>query len=85
MASYSRHTFKDRLSARTIYLSRGHFNGKATWHYLLVDKVRLPILLKESKIGEVDLASYGNILFSGFGDNPPEAVTNCIKKKYGTC
>lgn len=72
-------------SGKTVYLSLGQFNGKSTWHYLLVDKVRLPILLKDAK-GEqpVDLTRYGNIIFSGFGEKPPEEVTVCVKKKYGS-
>lgn len=65
-----------------IYLSRGHFGGRATWHYLLVDKMKLPILLKDSQVKEIDLVEYGNIVFSGFGDMPPEEVTQFVKKKY---
>jgi hypothetical protein len=84
MATAAFHKKKQNLNNKVIYLSQGHFNGRATWHYLLVDKMKLPILLKESKSEQIDLTKYGNIVFSGFGENPPEEVRICVKNKYGT-
>ncbi len=75
---------KNKVQNGLIYLSQGVYNGRATWHYLMVDKLRLPILLKDVKGGEVELVDYGNILFSGFGEQPPEEVSAFVKKKYGT-
>lgn len=67
-----------------IYLSRGECGGRQTWHYLMVDKMKLPILLKEATRGEIDLRQYGNIIISGFGEQPPEEVRAFVLKKYGT-
>ena len=66
-----------------IYLSRGTFGGRATWHYLLVDKLKLPLLMTEAQKGTIDLVNYGNIILSGFGENPPEEVREFVQKKYG--
>ena len=66
-----------------IYLSRGLHQGRPIWHYLVVDKMKLPILLTEAKKGTVDLATFGHIIFSGFGEAPPQEVIDFVKKKYG--
>lgn len=84
MATAVQHKKKPDLSGKTVYLSTGQFNGKAIWHYILVDKIKLPILLKDAELHkQVDVTRYGNILFSGFGEKPPEEVKICIQKKYG--
>ena len=67
-----------------IYLSQGFFNGRPTWHYLRVDKLKLPILLRDAQKGEIDVVNYGNIIFSGFGQTPPDEIKEFVQKKYGT-
>lgn len=81
MASVTR---RSKLHQGEIYLSRGLHQGRPIWHYLLVDKMKLPILLKDAQRGTVDLAMYGNIIFSGFGEQPPKEVSEFVRKKYGT-
>jgi len=72
------------MANKVIYLSQGHYDGRATWHYLLVNKMKLPLLQREAKLhNTVDLTSYGSIVFSGFGENPPEEVKYYVKKIYG--
>jgi hypothetical protein len=68
---------------KVMYLSKGHYGDKRTWHYVLVDKIKLPILMMDAKRGVVDIARYGQIVFSGFGAEPPAEVVRVVKKKYG--
>lgn len=72
-----------RSGNRVPYLSLGYYEGRSTWHYLLVDRLKLPLLEKEAKSGAVDLMQYGQIIFSGFGDSPPDEVTCFVRKRYG--
>ena len=67
---------------RVLYLSRGKYKDRDTWHYVYVDRLKLPLLLAEAKRGEIDLIDYGQILFSGFGKEPPPEVIDHIKKYY---
>jgi len=75
---------KSKTQGAVIYLSQGFFNGRPTWHYLRVNKLKLPLLIENAKKGEIDVVDYGNILFSGFGQNPPDEVKDFVQKKYGT-
>ena len=65
-----------------IYLVRGKHEGMEVWHYVLVEKAKLPIFQALLKKGAMDVANYGKILHSGFGKNPPEDIVAAIKKQY---
>jgi hypothetical protein len=71
-----------RTSSHVIYLSTGTWEGRATWHYVMVDKLKLPLLMGNAKKGSIDITQYGKILFSGFGSAPPREVTDFIRKRY---
>ncbi len=77
--------FLSKLKPRdfVVYLSQGFFDGKPTWHYLEVNKMKLPLLLKEAGNQQIDLVNYGKIVFSGFGNEPPASVKQYLEKKYG--
>ena len=71
-------------SSNLIYLVRGKDQGKAAWHYVKVrDKAILPIFLKKADGGPIDVSEYGEILHSGWGENPPEDVVKDIEENYG--
>ncbi|MCE2926491.1 MAG: hypothetical protein LW823_02425 [Rickettsiales bacterium] len=72
-----------RKQDELVFLSKGTHEGRHTWHYLLVKKMKLPQLMEAVKQGQVDLAQYGRILFSGFGANPPADVTLLVRQKFG--
>lgn len=63
-----------------IYLSCGFYNGKPTWHYVSVDKMKLPLFLRQAKTGNIDVAEYGKVLFSGWGKYPPENIRKKIEE-----
>lgn len=67
-----------------VYLVRGKDKGEAAWHYILIkNKATLPLFLKAIDTDSVDIATFGKILHSGWGENPPEEVVEDIKKRFG--
>ncbi len=68
-------------AADNIYLSVGTYNSKYTWHYVDIDKLKLPIFLNDIKNkNKIDVAQYGKILFSGWGKEPPEDIKKKIEE-----
>jgi hypothetical protein len=65
-----------------VYLVRLKNTQGSFWHYLLVDKLKLPLFLRVATRDEIDVAEYGKILYSGWGDAPPENITEKINKEY---
>lgn len=69
-----------------IFLARGEDQGRAAWYYMLVkDRVQLELLYKrcQDPNAEVPLDQFGEILISGWGENPPEDVVKQIEEEYG--
>lgn len=85
------HQESDSILSRTIrHLSYYNFqvNGKDTtgrvaWYFIIVD----PDKRKEfqaRKLGDsYDLADYGKIIASGYGDSVPDDVKEMLREKYG--
>lgn len=57
-----------------LYLVRGKDRGKPAWHYVMVKQSLLGLFLKLTKGGSLDVADFGTVLKSGWGENPPEKV-----------
>ena len=64
-----------------IYLVRGTDRGKPAWHYVLADKHLLGLFLKKTNGGSVDVADFGTVLCSGWGQNPPAGTIDQILKR----
>jgi len=80
--------FADLIKSRSgelIYLSRGRDKGRAAWYYVLVDRMKVPLFLNEYKTpgGMIDLRDFGEVIESGWGENPPENVVQRIKIQFG--
>ena len=65
-----------------LYLVRGKDKGEKCWHYVMVDKFKLPLFKEKLKTGSLDVADFGQILQSGWGENPPEDIVAKIKAEY---
>lgn len=74
-----------RQNLNLIYLIHSKVNNISAWHYLEVKKEKLPIFLKNANNNapNLDLPLYGNILFSGWGDSPPDSIIQRINTDYG--
>lgn len=66
-----------------IYLVRGKDRGKSAWHYVLVDKEKREMFLAKSRTGSIDVADYGEILYSGWGEDPPQAIVDKVNEEFG--
>ncbi|ABD45073.1 hypothetical protein ECHLIB_0544 [Ehrlichia chaffeensis str. Liberty] len=79
--NFAESTKKSRLDC--LFLVRGKDNGRAAWHYVLVDKPKREMFLAKSRSGSIDVALYGQILYSGWGENPPEDIVKKIEDEFG--
>ena len=59
---------------RRLYLVRGKDRGKTAWHYVLIKADIIGEFLKRVDSGTIDVADYGQVLRSGWGQDPPEGV-----------
>ena len=81
----SDYTWRNWRESKRIFLVRGlEENGKACWHYVLVqdDNSIIDRFKVNVTLGNVDLANYGEILASGYGEDPPIQVIDRINQKY---
>ncbi|WCR53509.1 MAG: hypothetical protein PG981_000531 [Wolbachia endosymbiont of Ctenocephalides orientis wCori] len=72
-----------RSRSDLIYLVRGKDRGKSAWHYVLVDKDKREMFLAKSRTGAMDVADYGEILYSGWGEDPPQDIVDKINEEFG--
>ncbi|MDR2831646.1 MAG: hypothetical protein LBV62_01895 [Rickettsiales bacterium] len=72
-----------RSRSDLIYLVRGKDREKSAWHYVLVDKEKREMFLTRSRTGSMDVADYGEILYSGWGEDPPQEIVDKINEEFG--
>ncbi|KLT22660.1 hypothetical protein wVul_1025 [Wolbachia endosymbiont of Armadillidium vulgare str. wVulC] len=72
-----------RSRSDLIYLVRGKDRGRSAWHYVLIDKEKREMFLAKSRTGSIDVADYGEILYSGWGEDPPQAIVDKINEEFG--
>lgn len=72
-----------RSKAELIYLVKGVDAGRNAWYYVLVERLKVQLFLKALNDDIIHLEEYGKILYSAYGDEPPEEITNALKKEYG--
>ena len=63
----NKHDSKER-----IFLVRGKDKDNPAWHYVMVKKCLLGLFRKRTNGGQLDVADFGIVLESGWGENPPE-------------
>ena len=73
---------KQRPHNFKVFLTRGKYLEVYTWHYVKLDILKLPLFQKALKSDEMDVADYGEILFSGWGANPPDDIRRKINETY---
>ena len=65
-----------------LYLVRGRDGDEPAWHYIWVEKRKLPLFTQALKQGEIDIVQFGGVLRSGWGDNPPPDVIQAMEEEY---
>jgi len=57
--------------------------GLACYFYILMDTVKLPLLQRMQRGAVLTPARLGQVIFSGFGENPSPEVAQRMKTEYG--
>ena len=67
-----------------LYIVRGTDKGKPAWYCLLVDKMKHPLFAAymKTKPDIIHLDEYGKVLYSGWGDNPPQDIIDELRATY---
>ncbi|MES2677645.1 MAG: hypothetical protein V4612_04965 [Pseudomonadota bacterium] len=68
--------------ADLIYLVKGVDDNRNAWYYVLVERLKLSLFLKALNDDIIHLENYGEILYSAYGDEPPQDITDKLKKEY---
>ena len=71
------------MQAELIYLVKGVDASRNAWYYVLVERLKVQLFLKALNDDIIHLEEYGKILFSAYGDEPPEEITQKLKDEYG--
>ena len=78
-------SFADRIkqtSKAGLYLTHGIDEGKFCWQYIQVDRLKAKIFEESIKQkAKVDARNFGEIVVSGWGQEPPELVKRKIEEQ----
>ncbi len=67
-----------------IFLVRGlDTTGHNAWYYVMVDRGKRESFRTQAGSPLLKLTDYGQILHSGFGEHPPEAIRLRMEDEYG--
>jgi hypothetical protein len=75
--------FADRIAnevGRGVFLVHGKSQGKELWHYVKVPHDKVNEFKQAVHGGKLDVAKFGSVLFSGWGKEPPQDVTDAVLK-----
>ena len=77
-------TWETQSESERIYRVKGKDKERSAWYYILVvdDDETICKFLEALEDETIDLENYGQILYSGFGEEPPNEVTEKLHKKY---
>ncbi|XP_013392727.1 ankyrin-3-like [Lingula anatina] len=67
-----------------VYLVRGKDNNKPAWHYVLVKRRLHSTFMLKTQGGSLDVADYGRVLKSGWGQDPPQDIKTKINEEHST-
>jgi hypothetical protein len=72
-----------RALASLIYLVKGIDDNRNAWYYVLVERPKLQLFLKALNDDIIHLENYGKVLYSAYGDEPPQDITDALNAEYG--
>lgn len=65
-----------------VYLVRGKDGGRPAWHYVMIDPLKLEVFKQNLATRSLDVSDYGVILYSGWGEDPPDQIVETIRETY---
>jgi hypothetical protein len=67
-----------------IFLVRGRdTSGERAWYYVMVDRAKRDVFKSRAGVAFMNLGDYGRVLYSGFGENPPDDIVEHMRDEYG--
>ena len=80
-------TWEDRIltELRLVYLVRGKDRDRVAWHYVLVDRDKIEAFKAKVDTGTIDVADYGEVLYSGWGKDPPKHIVRKVDLRFLPC
>jgi hypothetical protein len=72
-----------KAQADLVYLVTGTDREKSAWYYVLVDRLKVRMFLQAMKSSSINLDDFGKVIYSAYGEKPPEEITNKVKEEYG--
>ena len=67
-------------NADLLYLVRGSDEGEPAWHFLMLEnRAKKALFLHDLNSKSINIKNYGKILASGWGESPPDNVTEEMK------
>ena len=73
---------------RNIYIVRGEYRGRPAWHYVLLssgDEEHVQGFEEQSRTGTIDVADWGYIIVSGWGEDPPHNIRDKVGSYTRVC
>lgn len=64
------------------YLIRGKDKGRKAWHFVDVHRMCAHAFVTKTKSGSVDVARYGKVIKSGWGEDPTDEENEFCKKNH---
>ena len=82
MASFAQHITEDR--SENLYLVRGgrDHTDQAAWYFIQVEQTKRQAFLRAIAAGEIELDIFGEIIESGYGEEPPAAILSHMRANY---
>lgn len=74
--------WSDRLRGHLLYLVRGKDKGRAAWHFVMIDEGNTNAFREQVASGNVDVANYGTVLYSGWGADPPDDIRSQVNSFF---
>ena len=72
---------KQESNMPLIYLVQGYEQKVKTWYYIRVPSNKSAVLSRLTPHAHVDLNEIGEIIYSGYGDFPPDYVREAVEKE----
>jgi hypothetical protein len=66
-----------------VWLVKAGHDDKPCWYYLQLEKSKVELFKARLKGAPFPLTDYGAILYSGWGEEPPEEIKAKIKEQFG--
>ncbi|GFS56364.1 hypothetical protein NPIL_568051 [Nephila pilipes] len=77
--------FFNKKIPNDLFVIKEEHEDKNVYHYVLVDPDKKEVLQEQSKMGSAfirEIEDYGRILYSGWGQDPPESISDRIERIY---